>query len=77
MSSPKEVQWHFGKVPAVEDEPEAKVILLSKDYAGYASPWGNKLNPVKWCDSSCHPRWGFERPTGWWLYWDEYQKMFA
>jgi len=68
-TDPREWDWQFGPIPPVEDVAYDCVIMLTnKVYAGLVTPWGNNMNPLRWCDSSRHPHWGTDRPEGWWCY---------
>lgn len=66
MRNPNNIIWNYGMVPPVEEK--RAIILLADTYAGYAVPWENELNPLRWSDNGGYPRWGFERPVGYWCY---------
>ena len=69
MKSPKEYDWQYGTLPEVETVPyDCRIILWSEDYIGLVTPHGDKLNPLRWCDSSYFPRWGIVPPMGWWTW---------
>ena len=69
MKHPKDINWKFGFVPDIKEG--RKIFIFTHNYCGLIVPWGNELNPVKWCDDSLHPRWGFENPYGYWFYLEE------
>ena len=70
MKNPQEVDWNYGPVPPVEED--RIIIIFTKEYCGVAFPWGNDMNPVRWCGGSFNPMWGYERPVGYWCYAEEF-----
>lgn len=64
---PSTVEWHHGPLPPVESVPyDHLVVLWSPDYIGFVRPWGNNMNPLRWCDNGQFPRWGIDPPSGHW-----------
>lgn len=64
---PLGVQWNHGALPPEETVPyDHLVILWASDYVGFARPWGDNMNPLRWVDGTMFPRWGTEPPSGWW-----------
>src|SRR5579863_10394796 len=66
---PTDVEWNKGPLPPVESVPfDCVLVVWLHDYIGLMIPWGDNMNPLRWCDSSYFPRWGITMPEGWWAW---------
>ena len=66
-ANPANVSWRSDPIPPVETVPyDRALIVWSPEYLGYVMPWGNEMNPLRWCDHSRMPSWGDKSPSGWW-----------
>jgi hypothetical protein len=66
-TDPRTLHWVFGSLPDVETVPfDRRILIWSKEFVGLVLPWGDNLNPLRWCDDSGFPRWGTGRPSGFW-----------
>jgi len=77
VNHPKELHWRNEPIPPVESVPDCTWILCWVGKDGRLGnvlkihPWGNELNPRRWCESGGMPL-GAWTQDGWKVEWWAY-----